>query len=150
RNEVEWLRRGPKARTRKSSARIEEAGRLQETLATVSDRLDRRTATVDFSATGRRTKRLLAVAHVTKRSGERSILDDVSLVVGPGTRLGILGPNGSGKSTLIKILPGGLAPDAGRVERADGLQMVVLDQERTAIDPDVTLRRALAPEGDQV
>jgi len=150
RREAEWLRRGPKARTRKSQARIDQAGRLTETLASVEDRLDRRTATVDFSATGRRTRRLLVVEHVAKSYGERPILDDVSLVLGPGTRLGILGPNGSGKSTLIRILTGTLAPDAGRVERVDGLRMVVLDQERTAIDPDVTLRRALAPEGDQV
>jgi ATP-binding cassette subfamily F protein uup len=150
RREAEWLRHGPKARTRKSQARIDEAGRLAATLASVENRLARRTATVDFSATGRRTRRLLVVEHVAKRLGERRVLGDVSLVLAPGTRLGILGPNGSGKSTLIRILTGTLAPDAGRVERADGLRVVVLDQERTAVDPDVTLRRALAPEGDQV
>ena len=150
RREVDWLRRGPKARTRKSQARIDEAGRMAGTLASVEERLDRRTAAVDFSATGRRTKRLLVVERVAKRFGERRIVDDVSLVLAPGTRLGILGPNGSGKSTLLRILTGTVAPDAGRVERAEGLRIVVLDQERTAIDPDVTLRRGLAPEGDQV
>jgi ATP-binding cassette subfamily F protein uup len=74
----------------------------------------------------------------------------VSLVLGPGTRLGLLGPNGSGKSTLIRLLTGELTPDGGRIERAEGLRVAVLDQHRTLLDPSLTLRRALAPQGDQV
>jgi ATP-binding cassette subfamily F protein uup len=74
----------------------------------------------------------------------------LSFVLGPGTRLGLLGPNGSGKSTLIRVLTGEIEPDAGRIERADELRVAVLDQHRTRLDPALTLRRALAPEGDQV
>jgi hypothetical protein len=68
----------------------------------------------------------------------------------PGTRLGLLGPNGSGKSTLLRLLTGDLEPDAGRVEHAEGLRIVSLDQHRSGLDPSIPLCRALAPEGDQV
>ena len=92
----------------------------------------------------------MVAEHVGKRFGDRRVLDDVSLVLGPGTRLGLLGPNGSGKSTLIRLLTGELAPDAGRVERADGLRIAVLDQHRTSLDPSVTLAPRARAEGDQV
>jgi ABC transport system ATP-binding/permease protein len=150
RREVDWLRHGPKARTTKAQARIAEAGRLMAELESVQARTERRTAAIDFSATERRTKRLVVAEHVGKSFGERRVLDDVNVVLGPGTRLGLLGPNGSGKSTLIKVLTGELAADGGRVLRADGLRVATLDQHRTGLDPSVTLRRALAPAGDQV
>ncbi len=150
RREVDWLRHGPKARTTKSQARIQEAGRLVDELANVQSRQERRIAAIDFSATERRTKRLVVAEHVAKRFGDRCVLNDVNVVLGPGTRLGLLGPNGSGKSTLIRILTGDLPPDAGRVTRADGLRVALLDQHRTQLDPALTLRRALAPAGDQV
>jgi ABC transport system ATP-binding/permease protein len=150
RREAEWLRRGPKARTTKAQSRIDEAGRLAGELAAVQARQNRRTATIDFTATDRRTKRLLVAEHATKAFGARRILDDVNLVLEPGTRLGLLGPNGSGKSTLIRLLTGELPPDAGRVTQAPGLRIATLDQHRTGLDPAVPLKRALAPEGDQV
>jgi ATP-binding cassette subfamily F protein uup len=116
----------------------------------VQGRNERRTAAIGFGATSRRTKRLIVAEHLAKRFGDRRVLDDVNVVLAPGTRLGLLGPNGSGKSTLIRLLTRELAPDAGRVTHADDLRVAVLDQHRTRLDPTVTLRRALAPEGDQV
>jgi ABC transport system ATP-binding/permease protein len=150
RREIDWLRHGPKARTTKAQARSDEAGRLIDALAEARGRTARRTAGVEFSASERRTKRLITMEHVVKRFGERRVLEDVSLVLGPGIRLGLLGPNGSGKSTVIRLLTGELDPDTGRIERADDLRIATLDQHRAALDPDVTLRRALAPDGDQV
>ena len=150
RRELDWLRHGPKARTTKAKARIDEAARLTGELADVRQRQDRRVAGIDFAASERRTKRLVVAEHVAKSFGERRVLDDVSLLLGPGTRLGLLGPNGSGKSTLIQLLVGSLAPDGGRIERADELRVALLDQHRTQLDPAMTLRRALAPQGDQV
>src|SRR6185503_8665139 len=102
RREIDWLRHGPKARTTKAQARVREAGRLIDTLASVQERQDRRTAGIDFGVTDRRTRRLVVAEHVAKRFGDPRILDDVNVVLGPGTRLGLLGPNGSGKSTLIR------------------------------------------------
>ncbi len=150
RREVEWLRRGPKARTTKSRARIDEAARLQDELAGVSARLDRRAASIEMTASERRTKRLVVAEHVGKDFAGRSVIADASFVLSPGVRLGLLGPNGSGKSTLIRLVTGELEPDRGRIERADDLRVAVLDQHRESLDPEQTLRRALAPHGDQV
>ena len=150
RREVEWLRRGPKARRTKAKARIQNAGRMIEELASVQGRQETRTAGIEFSATDRRTKRFVVAEHIAKRFGERRLIDDLSIVLSPGTRLGLLGPNGSGKSTLLRLLTGDLEPDAGRVEHAEALRIVTLDQHRSAIDPSMPLCRALAPEGDQV
>jgi ATP-binding cassette subfamily F protein uup len=150
RRELEWLRRGPKARTTKAQARVREAARLADELAAVRDRQERRTASIDFAASERRTKRLVVTERIGKSFGERRLFAGVDLVLGPGTRLGLLGPNGSGKSTLIRVLTGELPPDEGRIERAEGLRVAMLDQHRRGLDPSVTLRRALAPQGDQV
>jgi ATP-binding cassette subfamily F protein uup len=150
RREREWLRRGPKARTTKSKARIDAAGRLIEELAEVSARQQTGTAQIDFSASGRRTKNLLEVQGAEKQLGGRRLFNDLDLLLRPGMRLGLVGANGSGKTTLLRILNGEIAPDAGTVERADGLRVVYFDQNRQQLDPQVTLRKALAPEGDSV
>ena len=150
RREVEWLKRGPKARTRKSGARIDDAVQLQEELATVAGRLATRRARLALNATERKTKRLLVATEISKRFGERTLVSGLSLTLAPGMRLGILGPNGSGKTTLLRMLTGAAAVDDGTIERADGLRVVYLDQHREQIDPGVSLRRALAPHGDQV
>jgi len=64
--------------------------------------------------------------------------------------MGVLGPNGSGKTTLLRVLAGETAPDAGTVVRAEGLRVVAFDQDRRQLDRTVTLRRALAPNADEV
>ncbi len=150
RREVEWLQHGPKARTRKSGARIQGAAQLQDELATVTRRTATRTVRIEFNASDRRTKRLLVAEQIAKRFDTRPLIEGLSLTLSPGMRLGILGPNGSGKTTLLRILAGDVAVDSGTVARADGLRMVYLDQQREQIDVTLTLRRALAPDGDQV
>ncbi len=150
RNEMEWLKRGAKARTRKSSARIEEAARLKEELAVTSSRSATHAVEIGFDATERKTKRLLVASGLSKSFDGRCIIDSLNLTLTPGMRLGILGPNGSGKTTLLRLLTGAEAPGKGSIERAVGLRVVYLDQHREQIDPRITLRRALAPDGDQV
>jgi len=148
--EIEWLRRGAKARTSKSKARIDAAFELQDQLAGISDRNVKGTATVDFTSTGRVTKRLVAVEGLAKSIGGRLLFEKLSFTLGPGTRLGILGANGSGKSTLLRILAGEIESDGGEVRRAEGLRVAWFDQNRDKLDLDQPLRRALAPEGDTV
>ena len=150
RREVEWLKRGPKARTRKSGARIQDAAQLKDELATVTNRLATRTVRLAFNASDRKTKRLLVAEQIEKHFGDRTVIAGLSLTLSPGMRLGILGPNGSGKTTLLRLLAGEEALDGGTIERADGLRIVYLDQHREQIDSTLTLRRALAPHGDQV
>jgi len=150
RREVEWLQHGPKARTRKSGARIHGAAQLQDELATVARRTVTRAVRIEFNASDRRTKRLLVADQIAKRFDTRPLIEGISLTLSPGMRLGILGPNGSGKTTLLGMLAGDVAVDSGTIARADGLRMVYLDQHREQIDDTLTLRRALAPHGDQV
>src|SRR6266404_5162368 len=150
RREIEWLRRGPKARTTKSKARIDNAGRLMSELGDLSQRTSQRSMRIDFTGTDRRTKRLMEAEGVAKRLGGRELFEDLSFVLAPGTRVGLLGPNGSGKTTLLRLLAGELEPDTGTIRRADGAQILYFDQNREHLDPSQTLRRALAPEGDTV
>jgi ABC transport system ATP-binding/permease protein len=148
RREIEWLRRGAKARSTKAKGRIDEAGRLIEELAGLDTRAATATAGIELAASGRRTRRLLVARGLTKSLGGRPLIGGLDLVVGPGTRVGVIGPNGSGKTTLLSLLDGTLAPDAGEVERAEGLRLARFDQDRTGLDPGQPLRRALAPDGD--
>jgi ATP-binding cassette subfamily F protein uup len=147
--EIEWLRRGAKARTRKSKARISKAGELMDELAGLNSRTRSTTAQIDFSATDRKTKRLIELRDVTCTMGDRELFDGLNFILTAGMRVGLVGPNGSGKTTLLRLLQGDLAPTGGEIRRADWLRIVYFDQTRT-LDPDVTLRRALAPDGDSV
>jgi ABC transport system ATP-binding/permease protein len=72
------------------------------------------------------------------------------MLLTPGMRLGVLGPNGSGKTTLLRMIVGELPPDAGEIKSAEGLRVVYFDQNRATLDPAVSLKRALAPDGDTV
>ena len=148
--EIEWLRRGAKARTSKSKARIQDAFDLQDKLADVSDRNRKGTALVDFTATGRMTKRLIACEGIAKSMGDRRLFGNLTFTLSPGMRMGILGSNGSGKTTLLRILSGELESDTGEVRRAEGLRVAYFEQARDQIDPNTPLRRALAPDGDTV
>lgn len=147
--EIEWLRRGAKARTRKSKARIDKAGELMGELADLNARTRSGTALIDFSATDRKTKRLIELENVSCEVGDRKLFTGLNFVITAGIRVGLVGPNGSGKTSLLRLLRGESAPAQGEVRRADRLRIVYFDQTRE-LDPDVTLRRALAPEGDSV
>jgi len=150
RREVEWLRRGPKARTTKAKSRIDSAGQLIDELNSIEARRDQGTAGIDFTASGRRSKQLITATGLGKSLGGKPIVRDLELLLGPGQRLGLLGPNGSGKTTLLKLLAGTLTPDTGTLTRADKLRVVTFEQHRESLDQQATLRRSLAPHGDAV
>jgi ATP-binding cassette subfamily F protein uup len=148
--EIEWLRRGAKARTRKSKARIDDAGRHIEELAELNARSARGTTQIDFTASDRKTKKLLVAENLSKSMGGRLLFGGLNCTLSPGIRLGLVGANGSGKTTLLKILGGELAPDGGTVQRADGLRVVYFDQNREQLNLEEPLRTALSPYGDSV
>ena len=150
RREMEWLRRGPKARTGKSKARIDEAGRLMKDLSDLEARSVKAVTQIDFTATDRRTKRLVSVESVARQLGGRTLFRDLSFVLAPGTRLGLLGRNGTGKTTLLRLLAGEQEPDSGRIERAPALRIVYFDQAREQLDRSQTLREGLGAHGDHV
>ncbi|MFW6324461.1 MAG: ABC-F family ATP-binding cassette domain-containing protein [Desulfovibrionales bacterium] len=151
RREIEWLRRGPKARTTKARARIDAAHDMKGELSEVNDRnRQNQVVQMEFDGTGRRTKRLLIARGVTKIMEGRTLFTDLDLTLGPGSCLGVMGNNGSGKSTLMHVLQGDLKPDQGSVRLADGAQAVFFDQKREKLDPKKSLKESLCPSGDMV
>ncbi|QMV19835.1 ATP-binding cassette domain-containing protein [Granulicella sp. 5B5] len=147
--EIEWLRRGPKARATKAKARIDNAHELIGKLAEVDARTRTASAGIEFAATDRQTKRLIEFEDVTLALGGRDIVKNVSFGLTNGLKLGLVGPNGSGKTTLLRAMSGDLAASAGTIKRANSLRIVYFSQMRE-IDASLTLRRALAPDSDAV
>jgi ATP-binding cassette subfamily F protein uup len=150
RREVEWLRRGPKARTTKAKSRVDSAGQLIDELKSIEARREHGTAEIDFTSSGRRSKQLVTATQVGKSLGGKPLVRNLELLLGPGQRLGLLGPNGSGKTTLLKLLAGTLKPDTGTIIHADKLRVVTFEQHRDSLDQQATLRRSLTPHGDAV
>jgi ATP-binding cassette subfamily F protein uup len=147
--EIDWLRRGPKARTTKSKARVDKAKEMIGELAEMNSRTRSTGAKIDFSASDRKTKQLITLDDVSYTAGERTLFRDIHFIITAGMRLGLVGPNGSGKTTLLRLLKGELKPTRGSMRQADSLRIVYFDQNRQ-LDPDITLRRALAPDSDSV
>jgi len=147
--ELEWLRRGPKARATKAKARIDKAREMIGELAEMNARSRIASAEIDFSATNRKTKQLITLEKVSYGVGSRTLFKDIHFSVTSGMRVGLVGPNGSGKTTLLRLLRGDIKHESGKIRRADGLRVVYFDQNRE-LDPDTTLRRALAPDSDAV
>jgi ATP-binding cassette subfamily F protein uup len=147
--EMEWLRRGPKARATKAKARIDNANALIAELRESESQSRTATAGIAFDATGRQTKRLIEVSNAAVTLGDREILRDVSITLTNGLKLGLAGPNGSGKTTLLRAITGELPLSAGEIRRAPGLRIVYFSQMRE-LDTSLTLRRTLAPESDSV
>ena len=150
RREIDWLRHGAKARTTKAQARIKEAGRRIQELEELKTRMVQETTEIDFTASERKSKKLLVARQLTKTFGDKRVLEGVDVTLTPGMRLGLIGPNGSGKTTLLQLLAGRTTPDGGEIERAEDLQIVYFDQNREALDPDLSLKRSLVPQGDTV
>ena len=149
RTEVEWLRRGPKARSTKAKARIDTAQEMIGELADLRQRSRTASAGIDFAATDRKTKRLLHLEHAMYGFGEKPLFEDLTFTITAGKRVGLVGANGCGKTTLLRLLRGEMAPLRGEIQRADGLRIVYFDQNRQ-LNADSTLRRALAPDSDSV
>ena len=147
--EMEWLRRGPKARTTKAKARINNANDLISELRDSESRTRIAAAGITFDATGRQTKRLIEVENASVTLGDRDVLAGVSVTLTNGLKLGLAGANGSGKTTLLRAITGEIALSAGEIRRAPGLRVVYFSQMRE-LDTSLTLRRTLAPDSDSV
>lgn len=149
RREVEWLRRGPKARTTKAKYRIDDANRMIADLANLRQKMKTSEANIGFDSSGRKTKQLLLAQGISKSFDDKLIFKDLSLVLSPGITLGVLGVNGCGKSTLLKVLQKQLAADEGDIAFAPDLKIVYFDQNRQLLDPEETLKSALSEHGSE-
>lgn len=150
RREMEWLRRGAKARTTKQQARIQRAGELQSEVGELTYRNQNRTAQLDFQTTDRNPKKLIEAKEISKTYDGKTLFKNVNLLVTPGTRLGILGPNGCGKSTFIRALLGIEPTDQGSIFISEHLEVAYFEQNRELLDPNLTVMKTLCPAGDFV
>lgn len=150
RDEVEWLRKSPKARTTKSRSRIDRAYEMMDELTEVSQRNQTHRVDIEFSASERESRKLLSTKNLTKSLGGKPLFKGIDLTLSPGSRLGIVGKNGTGKTTLLKVLARLIPADMGTIKYADDLRLVYFDQHREHIPGHLTLRQALAPTGEMV
>jgi ATP-binding cassette subfamily F protein uup len=147
--EIEWLRRGPKARTTKSKARIDKAHEMIDELSEMNARTRGASAKIDFSSSDRQSKQLMTLDGVRYAVEGGTLFEGIHFIITSGMRVGLVGSNGSGKTTLLRLLKGELKPGSGSIRRAESLRIVYFDQNRE-LDPETTLRRALAPDSDSV
>lgn len=150
RREVEWLRRGAKARQTKQSARIEAAGALADQVAELSARNFRADVGIEFGDGFKSPKKLIEAANVSKKYNERILFENVDLLIGPSTRLALMGDNGMGKSTLIRVLLNLESPSLGTVKHADALKFAYFEQNKQTLDPNRTVLKNICPDGDFV
>jgi ATP-binding cassette subfamily F protein uup len=137
RKEIEWLRRGPKARATKQKARIQRA----ETAIGAEGLRVRGQVDLDGLEAGasRLGGTIVELRDVSLDLGERRLVDDLTLYLVKGDRVGIVGPNGAGKTTLLRMVTGELAPTSGAVTRGAQTKIAYFDQARTALKDDWTV-----------
>lgn len=129
RMELEWAKRGCRARTTKQKARLERLEALKNGKAPLRDQ----TVELDSVET-RMGKKTIELHHVSKSYGEKKILEDFTYIVLKNQRLGIIGPNGCGKSTLVKMIAGLVKPDSGHIEIGDTVKIGYFAQEEQDMD----------------
>ena len=129
--ELEWIRRGARARSTKQKAHIQRYEELRDRQAPVQD------AKVELSSISTRLgKTTVELEHICKRYGERTLIDDFTYIFLKGDRVGIIGPNGCGKSTLMKIIAGLIPPDFGQVIVGQTVKMGYYAQEIASQKPE--------------
>ena len=152
RRDTAWLRRGIQGRQTRNKSQLDATAQRKEQLQQLRDRnaAPTKTTSIEFQATARKTKKLIATHNLTKAIAGKPLFAGVDLLLSPGDRLGLLGPNGSGKTTLLQCLAGDLEPDAGTVKPAAELRIVRFTQHRERLDATRSLREALCPVGDAI
>ncbi len=139
--EQHWLRYGVSGRRKRNVRRL---GALQ---AMRQDRREYRgatgNATIAAAQADKSGSQVIEAKGLSKAFGDTTIIDDFSIRIMRGDRIGIVGPNGSGKTTLVTMLTGTLEPDTGTLKLGANIQMATLDQHRESLDPNTTLSDAL-------
>ncbi|MES1976069.1 MAG: ATP-binding cassette domain-containing protein [Pseudomonadota bacterium] len=146
--EEHWLLRGVTGRRKRNQGRLSKLHEMRAVRASMMG--PQGTANLTIGTDDVRTKTVIDVKNVTKRFGDRTIIKDLTLRITRGDRIGIVGANGAGKSTLLKLLTGELAPDEGHIRLAKTLNAIVIDQQRSLMAPDKTVREVLADGGDWI
>jgi ATP-binding cassette subfamily F protein uup len=143
-----WIRKGVEARRTRNEGRVLRLERLRDERAARRDRLGNVRLSLD---SGERSGKLVAeLTNVSKRFGDRPIVDGLSARIMRGDRIGLIGPNGVGKSTLIRLILGDLPPDSGEVKLGTNLQVAYFDQLREQLNEDATVAETISPGSDWV
>lgn len=146
--ETEWLHKGVTARRKRNMGRLR---RLQQLRLERKEQI-KQTASVNLQIDKGliQSKMITEAKKISKSFGERTLIQDFSIRILRGNKIGIVGPNGAGKTTLIKLLTKRLDPDSGTVRIAKNLEEAYFDQNRISLDPNKTLWKTLCPEGDHI
>jgi ATP-binding cassette subfamily F protein uup len=147
--EAHWLERGVTARRKRNQGRLEALHKMRAQRAAMIGKAGTSKLALE-SDNEVRTKSVIVAEGVTKRFGERAIIKNFTLRIQRGDRIGVVGANGTGKTTLLKLLTGELAPDEGSVTLAKTLHGVMIDQQRSLLAGDKTVRDVLAEGGDWI
>lgn len=157
--EMEWASRGVRGRRKRNLQRIARMEEEREKLRRDKSALKRMLAKIEWTPQQELQESAHIVAEFIKvnksfagdgRSKPKEILNQFSLRIMRGDRIGIVGKNGAGKSTFLKLLVGELEPDQGKVKRSKTIELSYFDQNRKDLKPDVSLWRTLCPEGDYI
>ena len=146
--EEHWLLRGVTGRRKRNQGRLTKLVEMRaERSAMVGPQ---GSANLTIGTDDAKSKVVIDAKHISKAFGERTIIGDLTLKVTRRDRIGIVGANGAGKSTLLKLLTGELEPDGGTIRFAKTIERIVIDQQRSKMEPDKTIRDVLADGGDWV
>jgi ATP-binding cassette ChvD family protein len=133
--ELEWVRASPKARQAKSKARVS----AYEELAAQHREIRRETNTLFIPAGPRLGDIVIEAANLSKRFGDRTLIDHLSFTLPRGAILGVIGANGSGKTTFLRMLTGEEQPDEGILRLGETVLLTHIDQNRSTLDPEKTV-----------
>src|SRR5450631_2697644 len=146
--EEAWIRQGVEARRTRNEGRVRRLEALRLERAARRERVGK----VELAVSqGERSGRLVAeLEHVSKRYGDKIVVDDFSTRIMRGDKIGLIGANGTGKTTLLKLILGEVDPDSGTVRRGTKVAVAYFDQFRAALDDEATLSDTIAPGSDFV
>ena len=146
--EAHWLERGVTARRKRNQGRLAKLWEMRAQRAAMMG--PQGAAKIALGTDDVKTKAVIVADKVCKKFGERTIIKDFTLRITRGDRIGVVGANGAGKTTLLKLLTGELQPDSGTVALAKTLDGVVIDQQRSLMSPNKSVRDVLAEGGDWI
>jgi ATP-binding cassette subfamily F protein uup len=146
--EAHWLERGVTARRKRNQGRLEKLKEMRATRAAMIGGPG--VAKLGLANDDVRSKSVIVAESVSKSFGDRTIIKNFDFRVQRGDRIGIVGANGAGKSTLLKLLTGEIQPDEGSITLAPTLDGIIIDQQRSLMSPDKTVRDILSDGGDWV
>ncbi|HET6537047.1 MAG TPA: ATP-binding cassette domain-containing protein [Sphingopyxis sp.] len=148
RQEEHWLQRGVTARRKRNQGRLEKLKEMRATRAAMIGQQG--TAKLGLANDDVRSKSVITAENVNIAFNGRTIIKDFDFRVQRGDRIGIVGANGAGKSTLLKLLTGEIQPDSGTITLAPTLDGIIIDQQRSLLSPEKTVRDILADGGDWI